>query len=135
MLSRRGFILSGAAVGGGLIIGYGFVALDDGDAAKKFAAAGQQAFPLNAWLKIAADGTVTCGIHRAEMGQGITTTLAMLLVEELDADWSDVRFEFAPVDRDYFNFGMLLNGQPLGDQKASWRAATGTWAIREAFHA
>jgi isoquinoline 1-oxidoreductase beta subunit len=135
MLSRRGFILSGAAVGGGLVIGYGYVALDDGDAASKFAAAGQPAIPLNAWLKIAANGTVTCGIHRAEMGQGITTTLAMLLVEELDADWNDVRFEFVPVDRDYFNFGMLLNGQPLGDPEASWRAATGTWAIREAFHA
>jgi isoquinoline 1-oxidoreductase beta subunit len=135
MLSRRGFILSGAAVGGGLVIGYGYVALDDGDAAQKFASAGQQAYPLNAWLKIAADGTVTCGIHRAEMGQGITTTLAMLLVEELDADWNDVRFEFVPVDRDYFNFGMLLNGQPMGDPQASWGAATGTWAIREAFHA
>jgi isoquinoline 1-oxidoreductase beta subunit len=135
MLSRRGFILSGAAVGGGLVIGYGYVALDDGDATEKFGAAGQQATPLNAWLKIAADGAVTCGIHRAEMGQGITTTIAMLLVEELDADWSDVRFEFVPVDRDYFNFGMLLNGQPLGDPEASWRAATGTWAIREAFHA
>jgi isoquinoline 1-oxidoreductase beta subunit len=135
MLSRRGFILSGAAVSGGLVIGYGYVALDDGDAASKFAAAGQLASPLNAWLKISADGTVTCGIHRAEMGQGITTALSMLLIEELDADWNDVRFEFVPVDRDYFNFGMLLNGQPLGDPAASWGAATGTWAIREAFHA
>ena len=135
MLSRRGFIVSGAAVGGGLVIGYGYLALDDGDAAQKFAASGRRAIPMNAWLKIAPDGAVTCGIHRAEMGQGITTTLAMLLVEELDADWADVRFEFVPVDRDYFNFGMLLNGQPLGDPKASWRAATGTWAIRQAFHA
>jgi isoquinoline 1-oxidoreductase beta subunit len=123
MLSRRGFILSGAAVSGGLVLGYGYVALDDGDAAIKFAAAGERASPLNAWLKISDVGTVTCGIHRAEMGQGITTTLAMLLVEELDADWDDVRFEFVPVDRDYFNFGMLLNGQPLGDPEASWRAA------------
>jgi isoquinoline 1-oxidoreductase beta subunit len=58
-----------------------------------------------------------------------------LLIEELDADWDRVRFEFAPVDRDYFNFGMLLNGQPLGDPDASWWAGTGTWAIREVFHA
>ena len=65
MLSRRGFILSGAAVGGGLIIGYGYLALDDGDAAQKFAASGRNAAPLNAWLKIAPDGTVICGIHRA----------------------------------------------------------------------
>jgi isoquinoline 1-oxidoreductase beta subunit len=135
MLSRRGFILSGVALGGGLVIAYGFVALDDGAATDKFAATGQRGAPLNAWLKIAPDGTVICGIHRAEMGQGITTTLAMLLAEELDANWADVRFEFVPVDRDYFNFGMLMNGQPLGDPAASWRAATGTWAIRQAFHA
>jgi len=135
MLSRRGFILSAAAAGGGLIIAYSYVALDDGAATTKFAATGQAGIPLNAWLKISPDGTVICGIHRAEMGQGITTTLAMLLAEELDADWADVRFEFVPVDRDYYNFGMLLNGQPLGDPNASWRAATGTWAIRKAFHA
>ena len=135
MLSRRGFILSGAAVSGGLVVGYGYIALDDGDATSKFGAAGQQASPLNAWLKISPDGIVTCGIHRAEMGQGVTTTLSMLLNEELDADWGDVRFEFTPVDRDYFNFGMLLYGQPLGDPAASWRAATGTWAIRAGFHA
>lgn len=135
MLSRRGFIMSAAAASGGLIIAYTYTALDDGAATAKLAATGQRGAPLNAWLKITPDGAVICGIHRAEMGQGITTTLAMLLAEELDADWADVRFEFVPVDRDYYNFGMLLNGQPLGDPDASWRAATGTWAIRQAFHA
>jgi len=135
MLSRRGFVLSGIALGGGLIVAYGLVSLDDGDATGRFATTGQRGTALNAWLKIAPDGTVICGIHRAEMGQGITTTLAMLLAEELDANWDDVRFEFVPVDRDYFNFGMLMNGQPLGDPAASWLAGTGTWAIRQAFHA
>lgn len=135
MLTRRGLILSGAAISGGLIIGYGYIALDDGDATDKFATQGDNANALNAWLKITPEGEVICGIHRAEMGQGITTTLAMLLAEELDADWSKVRFEFTPVDRDYYNFGMLLNGQPLGDPNASWSAATGTWAIRQVFHA
>ncbi|MDH3512749.1 MAG: molybdopterin-dependent oxidoreductase, partial [Gammaproteobacteria bacterium] len=135
MLSRRGFVLSGAAVGGGLIFGYAGWRLADGDAATKFAHAGRPGSPLNAWLKIDSAGEITCAIHRAEMGQGVTTSLAMLLIEELDADWDRVRFEFAPVDRDYFNFGMLLNGQPLGDPDASWWAGTGTWAIREVFHA
>ena len=135
MLSRRGFIVSGAAVGGGLILAYGWSSLDDGDAAEKFAAMGEPGAPLNAWLKIAGDGTITCAIHRAEMGQGVTTSLAMLLAEELDADWSNIRFEFAPVDLDYYNFGMLLRGQPLGDPAAGFMAATGTWAIRQAFHA
>ena len=135
MLSRRSFILSGTAVSGGLVLGYGYVSLDDGDATLKFGQNGQKATPLNAWLKITPDNTIICGIHRAEMGQGITTTLAMLLAEELDADWDDVRFEFTPVDRDYYNFGMLQNGQPLGDPDASWQAATGTWAMRQLFNA
>ena len=135
MLSRRGFIVSGAAVGGGLLLAYGWSSLDDGDATAKFAATGRPGSPLNAWLKISNDGTITCAIHRAEMGQGVTTSLAMLLAEELNADWSNIRFEFAPVDLDYYNFGMLLRGQPLGDPAAGFLAATGTWAIRQAFHA
>lgn len=135
MLSRRGFIFSGAAVGGGLILAYGWSSLDDGDATEKFAATGNPGAPLNAWLKIGSDGTITCAIHRAEMGQGVTTSLAMLLAEELNANWSNIRFEFAPVDLDYYNFGMLLRGQPLGDPTASFLAGTGTWAIRQAFHA
>ena len=117
------------------MLAYGYRQLDDGDAAEKFAAAGNAGMPLNAWLKIDPAGTITCAIHRAEMGQGIVTTLAMLLAEELDANWADIAFEFAPVDRDYYNFGMLLNGQPLGDPASGWAAATGTWAIRQVFHA
>jgi len=96
VLSRRGFILSGVAVGGGLVIGYTQWRFSDGDAAQKFAAYGQSATPLNAWLKIDNAGQITCAIHRAEMGQGVTTSLAMLLAEELDADWAQMRFEFAP---------------------------------------
>jgi len=135
VLSRRGFVLSGVAVSGGLVIGYTQWRFNDGDAAVKFAASGNEAAPLNAWLKIDNSGQITCAIHRAEMGQGVTTSLAMLLAEELDADWSQMHFEFAPVDRDYYNFGMLSNGQPLGDPEASWLAGTGTWAIRKVFHA
>ena len=135
MLSRRGFILSGAAVGGGLIVALSMRALDDGDAAAKFAGAGAAAHPLNAWLKIDTDGIVTCAIHRAEMGQGVTTGLAQLLIEELDGDWANTRFEFAPVDRDYFNFGILEDGRPFGDPDASLGAAAGTWAMRRIMHA
>jgi isoquinoline 1-oxidoreductase beta subunit len=136
MPSRRTFILAGTAIGGGLLLGVVVPSrLDDGDAASKFARLGRAGIPLNAWLKIAPNGTVICAIHRAEMGQGVSTSLAMLLAEELDADWRQVHFEFAPVDRDYYNFGMLLDGQPLGDPAANWGAATGTWAMRQLFHA
>ncbi len=135
MPTRRSFILSGAAVGGGLLVAYGIGRLDDGDVREKLAAQGRPGIALNAWLKIDRVGRVYCAIHRAEMGQAVSTSLAMLLCEELDADWPRVHFEFAPVDRDYYNFGLLLDGQPLGDPEASWWRGAGTWAIREAFHA
>jgi isoquinoline 1-oxidoreductase subunit beta len=51
---------------------------------------------LNAWITIGADGTVTLLCPTAEMGQGVLTALPLVLAEELDADWSKVKTEFAP---------------------------------------
>ena len=83
-------------------------------------------------MKIHRDGDVTFGVHRAEMGQGVTTALPMLLAEELDVDWERVRFEFTPVDRDYYNFGLLLRGRPLGDTAGRPMAQAGERLIRGA---
>jgi len=134
-ISRRAVLLTGLAAGGGLAVWAIARRLDDGDAVAGFAATTPGAAGLNAWVKIAPDGTTTLGVHRAEMGQGVTTSLPMLLAEELDADWSRVRFEFTPVDRDYYNFGVLLRGQPLGDTTGRPAAALGERALRGAFHA
>ena len=70
-----------------------------------------------------------------DVPSGVTTGLAQLLIEELDAEWSRARFEFSPVDRDYYNFGILEDGQPFGDPDASLWAGAGTWAMRQLFHA
>ncbi len=132
-LIRTG-IWSGLAVGGGLGLIYARQRLDDGNAAAKFGASTPGRATLNAWLKIAEDGRIVCGVHRAEMGQGVTTSLPMLLAEELDADWRQVSYEFTPVDKDYFNFGILLRGQPLGPTDGRYWASVGTGLIREVFH-
>jgi len=134
-ISRRALLLTGVAAGGGLGLWYGARRLDDGDARQKFGASTPDMSPLNAWIKIGPDGQIMFGVHRAEMGQGITTALPMMLAEELDADWDKVSFEFTPVDRDYFNFGMLENGRPLGPTEDSMLAAAGTAVIRRVFHA
>ncbi|HKY87689.1 MAG TPA: xanthine dehydrogenase family protein molybdopterin-binding subunit, partial [Pseudorhodoplanes sp.] len=55
------------------------------------------------WLRIAPDNSVTVMIPSAEMGQGVTTSLPMLVAEELEADWRTIRTEFAPADRIYAN--------------------------------
>jgi isoquinoline 1-oxidoreductase beta subunit len=130
-LSRRTLIVSGLVAGGALLVGYARHRLDDGDASAKFGAGSPDLVALNPWIKVAPDGTVTFGIHRAEMGQAIVTTIAMILAEEMDADWSRVRYEFTPVDRDYYNFGFVNRAQPFGDPDRNLAARAGTAALRE----
>ena len=58
-------------------------------------------YSLNAWLRIAGNGVCTIRMGAAEMGQGVYTALPMLLAEELDVAWNDVRIESAPASREY----------------------------------
>ncbi len=63
--------------------------------------ASEPSIQLNPWIKIGPDNTVTVMISKADMGQGVRTALAMLAAEELEADWSQVRVEQAPLDEVY----------------------------------
>ena len=60
-------------------------------------------FQPNPWVRIAEDGAVTIVIDRSEMGQGVATSLAMLVAEELEVDLAQVGIEFAPADPAYAN--------------------------------
>jgi isoquinoline 1-oxidoreductase beta subunit len=55
-------------------------------------------FQPNLFIRIDQDGTVTLTVHRSEMGQGVRTALAMILAEELEADWASVRVEQSPAN-------------------------------------
>ena len=67
---------------------------------------------LNPWLRVHSDNSVTIVVNHSEMGQGVTTALAMLVAEELEVDLDQVRTEFAPADPRYVNprFGIQLTG-------------------------
>lgn len=107
-ISRRTFMKVSGVVGGGLVLGF-FI-----PGANRFANA-QAAKPVyapNAFLRIAPDNTVTIAVNRLEFGQGVNTALPMLIAEELDADWSQVRSELAPAGEAYKDplFGIQMTG-------------------------
>lgn len=88
-LGRREFLRLGALVGGGLVLG---IRLPGGVERTRNAAGGSAlAFKPNAFLQIDPSGTVTIWVARAEMGQGVRTALPMIVADELDADWGQVR--------------------------------------------
>src|SRR2546426_2124169 len=138
-VTRREFLQTASVVGAGLVIGF-YLPPGRGRAA---AAAGP--FAPNAWLRIGTDESVLVVVDRSEMGQGVTTSLPMLLAEELEADWSKIRIESAPADKAYINpmFGMQGTGgstsvraafTPLRKAGAAARemlvgAAADTWGV------
>src|SRR5437764_3655511 len=145
-ITRRDFLETTGAAGAGLVIGSHL------PAGRRFGAGSAAPFAPNAWLRIGADESVLVIVDRSEMGQGVTTALPMLLAEELEADWSRIRIEFAPADKAYTNpmFGMQGTGgstsvraayTPLRKAGAAARellvaAAAETWGVdKSACHA
>ena len=100
---RRDFLKASAALGGGLLIAMQFPSR-----ATAVPANAAEPFAPNAFLRLATDGKITVMINKSEMGQGVSTALAMLVAEEFDADWKDVGFEFAPVDPAYNHPGFPM---------------------------
>ena len=105
-ITRRDFLTTSAVAGAGLAIGFHI------PSARRFGPASLAPFSPNAWLRINEDESVLVVVDRSEMGQGVTTSLPMLLAEELEADWSKIKIEFAPADKAYINpmFGMQGTG-------------------------
>ena len=121
-LNRRDFLRSNAILGTGLLIGFRVSA--GGKRAQGAVPGVPEAFfgavpggvpgeaSPNAYLRIAPDNTITVILAHAEMGQGIWTTLPMLIADELDANWKDIRVEHSPVGKDWNHtvFGIQITG-------------------------
>src|SRR5438132_2123755 len=109
-ISRRDFLKTIGAAGGGLCIAAFVPELAARPVSNALANA--TVFAPNAFVRIAADESVTVIANHSEMGQGIYTSLPMLLNEELQADWSRIKVEAAPVDAAYNHtvFGIQMTG-------------------------
>jgi len=91
-ISRRFFIASVTAMSGGMAVGFNLPGLGGS------AEAATHPAEVNAWVVIRPDDTVVIRVARSEMGQGITTSLPMLVAEELGCEWGKVRTEFPTAD-------------------------------------
>src|SRR6516164_3514609 len=138
-VSRRAFLKTGAAAGGGLLLSFAL------DCAEGDAAAGT--FAPNAFIRIDRDGAVTLVMPQVEMGQGTYTSMPMLIAEELEVELSKVRLEHAPADEKLYGNPILRSSQTTGGStsvRAFWEplrragasarnmliaAAAQTWAV------
>src|SRR6267142_2069134 len=111
-VSRREFVTVLAATGGGLLLGY---RVDEARAASTAVVPGTSppAFAPNAFIRIGTDGGITLVMPQVEMGQGMYTSMPMLLAEELEVGLDQVQLEHAPPDNKlYANplFGIQMTG-------------------------
>ena len=111
-MKRRDFLKTGAAVGGGLLVSLYLPRPAQAGVPGKLKSVEPATFAPNAFIRIATDDTVTVIVNKSEMGQGVYTSLPMLIAEELEADWSKIRVESAPVDQAYAHpaFGIQMTG-------------------------
>ena len=143
-LDRRSFLKASIVAGGALLVSSRLPFVSRAEERFGIGAATEM-FQPNAFIRIATDGRVTIIVGQAEMGQGVLTSLPMIVADELEVDWKDVSYEHGPAGKDYVNpaFGAQITGgsasvrgffEPLRKSAASVRemlvtAAAQQWGV------
>jgi len=96
MLNRREFVIASTSAAGGLLLAIHLPAAARSRPFEPHAGASNE---LSAWLAIEPDNSIIIRCAQAEMGEGVFTALPMLVAEELEVDWSQVRVEYASANR------------------------------------
>jgi len=145
-VSRRDFVVAIAAAGGGLLLGCRVDGRRSLPASAETASSAPPAFAPNAFVRVGTDGRVTLIMNQVEMGQGMYTSMPMLIAEELEVGLDQVQLEHAPPDDKLYGnplVGFQMTGasssvrmmfQPLRKAGATARtmlvaAAAQTWSV------
>lgn len=147
-LDRRSFLKASIVAGGALLVSSSLPFVSRAE--ERFGLTGvaggsAEIFQPNAFIRIATDGKVSIIVGQAEMGQGVLTSLPMIVADELEVDWKDVSYEHGPAGKEYANpaFGAQITGgsasvkgffEPLRKSAASVRemlvtAAAQQWGV------
>lgn len=110
-IARRTFLIGAATIAGGVAVGYWYVNKPYANPLEDDLAEGEATF--NPYVKIGTDNTITLIAPRAEMGQGISTTLAAFVAEELDVTLDKVKVEYGPASYAYYNAAILEENVPF----------------------
>jgi isoquinoline 1-oxidoreductase subunit beta len=131
-MKRRTVLLSSVAAGGALVLGWGLLPVRQRLHGQRPLLADKGEHGLNGWVKVGSDDLVTVALAKSEMGQGVSTALAMLLADEMDADWTRVRTAQAPVDPIYNNLSGAVDGLPFHPDDTGWVRQAAEWLTAKA---
>ncbi len=116
-IDRRSFIKSSVLAGGGLLIGFSWLASACATDAPKGLTMPDEWFEINGFLKIGENGVVTIMSPNPEIGQNVKTSMPMIVAEELDVDWANVIVEQAPLNTTIFSRQIAGGSQAI---RQSW---------------
>ncbi len=111
-VGRRSFLKSTAITGGGMMLGFSWLASCQSKSEAEILAMPKEWFDINSYLKIGDNGVVTIVAPNPEFGQNVRTSMPMLVAEELDVDWKNVIVEQAPYHAK--KYGMQFTGGSRG---------------------
>lgn len=123
-MGRRSFLKTMALGGGGLMVGFSWMSALAGDS--DIENLPDEIFDINAYIQIAPDGTVTILSPNPEIGQNVKTSMPMIVAEELDVDWEQVKVEQAPLNTSKYTRQLAGGSQSIRQGWDSLRMAGAT---------